>query len=215
QAPIWIPILRGVQFLFSIIIFALSANLIHGKYFSAMGFAIFCSLLTWIVISYNLGTKYISSLNSFWNQFAVIGADAVMILFWLSSMGASAALRIAFRYPVTVDGCYSDGSTINSETCVVERGLEKRGAVASNAGLSMMSAVAGLSALEMFLFIVCLVYYVLTWFRLRSKFSSSAGYTPPRQPESYQMGGQTQPYAPRPQYEPQYAPQAHTQPYAQ
>jgi hypothetical protein len=85
----------------------------------------------------------------------VIGADAVMILFWLSSMGASAALRISFKYAVTVDGCSNDGSTINSETCVVERGLEARDAVASNAGLSMMSAVAGLSALEMYATFLC------------------------------------------------------------
>jgi hypothetical protein len=101
-------------------------------------------------VSYNLVTKYVASLNSFWNQFAVIGADAIMVIFWLSSMGASAALRSSFKYSVTVDGCYNNGSDINSETCVVERGLEARGAVASSAGLSMMSAVAGLSALEMY-----------------------------------------------------------------
>jgi hypothetical protein len=84
-----------------------------------------------------------------------MGADTVMIIFWLLSMGASAALRAAFKYSVTVDGCYSDGSAINSETCVVERGLEVRDAVASSAGLSMMSAVAGLSALEMYAIFSC------------------------------------------------------------
>jgi hypothetical protein len=78
-----------------------------------------------------------------------------MTIFWLSSMGASAALRSSFKYSVTVDGCYNDGSDINSETCVVGRGLEARGAIASSAGLGMMSAVAGLSALEMYACFSC------------------------------------------------------------
>jgi hypothetical protein len=106
-------------------------------------------LLTWIIVSYNLLTERVASLNSFWNQFVVMGADAVMVIFWLSSMGAAAALRSSFKYAVTVEECYNNGSEINSETCVVGRGLEARAAVASSAGLSMMSAVAGLSALEL------------------------------------------------------------------
>ena len=78
-----------------------------------------------------------------------MGADAVLVIFWLSSMGASAALRSSFKYAVDIEGCYDDGAAIDSTTCVVDRSLEKRAAVADHAGLSMMSAVAGLSALEM------------------------------------------------------------------
>jgi hypothetical protein len=64
-------------------------------------------------------------------------------------MGAAAALRASFKYKVNVEGCVDNGQAIDSTTCIVDRGLEKRAAVASNAGLSMMSGVAGLSALEM------------------------------------------------------------------
>jgi hypothetical protein len=64
-------------------------------------------------------------------------------------MGASAALRASFKYSVDVEGCYNNGHAIDSSTCIVDRGLEKRDAVASSTGLSMMSGVAGLSALEM------------------------------------------------------------------
>jgi hypothetical protein len=64
-------------------------------------------------------------------------------------MGATAALRASFKYSVDVEGCVDNGQAIDSTYCIVERGLSKRGAVASSAGLSMMSGVAGLSALEM------------------------------------------------------------------
>lgn len=66
-------------------------------------------------------------------------------------MGANAALRAAFTVSVNAS-CYNDGSAINSGHCVVSRqenGLQKRFAVASKAGLAEMSAIAGLSALEM------------------------------------------------------------------
>lgn len=72
-----------------------------------------------------------------------------MVIFWLSGMGAAAALRTSFRYDVNVSDCYDDGSLVGSTTCVVARKVEKRAAVASDAGLSSMGAVAGLSALEM------------------------------------------------------------------
>lgn len=71
-----------------------------------------------------------------------------MLIFWLSAMGAAAALRASFKYRVTVDGCYNDGSAINSSTCVVSRDLEKRAAVAGSIALSIMSAIAGLAAIE-------------------------------------------------------------------
>lgn len=72
-----------------------------------------------------------------------------MVIFWLSGMGAAAALRATFRFDVNVDECYDDGSMVGSTTCVVSRNMEKRAAVAGATGLSVMSAVAGVSALEM------------------------------------------------------------------
>ena len=67
-------------------------------------------------------------------------------------MGANAALRGTFTVDVNAD-CYDDGSAVNSGYCVVSRrsgGLSKRMAVATQAGLAEMSAIAGLSAIEMY-----------------------------------------------------------------
>lgn len=66
-------------------------------------------------------------------------------------MGANAALRASFIYDVNAD-CYDDGSAINAGHCIVSKrghSMGKRYPVASHAGLAEMSAVAGLSALEM------------------------------------------------------------------
>lgn len=75
-----------------------------------------------------------------------------MAILWLSSMGANAALRASFVVDVNAS-CYDDGSTVNAGYCVVSKrgeGLSKRYAVATQAGLAEMSAIAGLSALEMY-----------------------------------------------------------------
>jgi len=94
-------------------------------------------------------TLYIESLKQYRIQYAALGADAIMVLFWLSAMGASAALRASFRYSVTVEGCYNDGGLIDSSTCVVARAMEKRAAIVSSTGLTILSSIVGLFALEM------------------------------------------------------------------
>ncbi len=105
-------------------------------------------LLTWLVVAYHFATEYNASAVKIRHPFATIGLDALLALFWLSAMGATAALRASFRYSVDVEDCYSNGHAIDSDTCIVDRDLEKRDAVASHAGLDMMSGIAGLSALE-------------------------------------------------------------------
>ncbi len=109
------------------------------------------SLFTWLAIVFFFLTAYISSLRNFkFITFVVIAVNGLMVLFWLAAMGATAHLRTTFKYSVNIYGCYDDGSDVDSTTCVVyKRQLEKRAAVATKAGLSAMSAIAGLSALEM------------------------------------------------------------------
>jgi hypothetical protein len=104
--------------------------------------------MTWLVVAYHFATEFNASLAAARHPFIVIGVDALMALFWLSAMGATAALRASFKYSVDVEGCYNNGQAIDSSTCIVERALAKRDAVASHAGLDMMSGIAGLSALE-------------------------------------------------------------------
>lgn len=77
--------------------------------------------------------------------------DLLMAIFWLSSIGANAALRASFTVSVNAD-CWSDGSAVNSGHCNIYRRdgtLEKRVAVATKTGLACIAATAGLSALVM------------------------------------------------------------------
>lgn len=69
-----------------------------------------------------------------------------MAIFWLASMGANAALRASFTSRVSVS-CYNDGSAVSSNKCTYNKKRDGV-AVASDAGLAIMSAIAGLSALN-------------------------------------------------------------------
>jgi len=204
RTPTWVPVILAFELILAVILLGLSAYIIHGYYFNTLGFVIFLSLLTWIVVIYNFVTLYVPSTKHLRPQLAPLVIDAVMVIFWLSAMGADAALRASFRYGVTVDGCYNDGSNINSEYCVVSRrGIEKRQAVADSTGLSIMSAIAGLSALEMLLFIATLVVGVMAWSKSRSTKTTS---TPQVKTEGYRMEPPKQNYTQAPPE------QAHVQP---
>jgi hypothetical protein len=103
------------------------------------------SLFTWIIFVYQILAEKVVACHGAYNTWAVLSLDGLMIIFWLAAMGAVADTRASFTSTVTVDSCYNDGSTVGSEHCTVE----KRAAVASQAGLGAMSGVAGVSALLM------------------------------------------------------------------
>jgi hypothetical protein len=106
--------------------------------------------MTWVVVAYTLVSEKVPDARGLYNIWAVLALDLLMAIFWLSSMGANAAQRASFIYNVNVEYCYNDGSTVNSNHCVVsKRDLERRAAVAGSVGLAVMSAIAGLSALVM------------------------------------------------------------------
>jgi len=67
-----------------------------------------------------------------------------MVIFWLSAMAALAATRATFTIPTEINGCvnYGYGGVCYRDV------LEKR-AVATYGYLDMMSAAAGLSAIEL------------------------------------------------------------------
>lgn len=101
---------------------------------------------------YALVSEKAPNCRNAYNIWAILSLDLFMAILWLSSMGANAAQRAAFVVDVTAS-CWDDGSAVNSGHCVVtgrSEGLSKRYAVAGPAGLAEMSAVAGLSALEMY-----------------------------------------------------------------
>ncbi|KAI9046604.1 hypothetical protein LZ554_009347 [Drepanopeziza brunnea f. sp. 'monogermtubi'] len=194
RQPIWVPIVRGVQVLLSLVIIGLSGWLIHGKYFNEIGYDIFCVILTWIVVVCLFMIAYLPVLAVLNHAVILIIVNAVMAIFWLAAMAATAHLRSKFKYNVTVYGCYDDGSSIDSSTCVVgKRELEKRdGAVATKTGLRVMSAIAGLSGLMMLLFIATLVHAVITLVKGRSR-STTVAHAPQKQSEAYPMSAPQQP----------------------
>jgi hypothetical protein len=67
-------------------------------------------------------------------------------------MGSLAATRATFIIPTTINDCVNDGS---GGVCDKRRdlNLQKRAFVATDAYLNMMSAAAGLSAIELSVFL--------------------------------------------------------------
>ncbi|KAJ4420075.1 hypothetical protein N0V85_000729 [Neurospora sp. IMI 360204] len=159
ETPIWHVVVRGFQIFFGLIIAGLAGVLIHGHLMNAVAFGLVCSLFTWIICIWSLVSEKILSARKAYNIWATLSLDFFMIILWLASMGANAANRAAFRFDVNVEGCYDDGSSISANTCIVnKRELVKRFAVASKGGLAMMSGIAGLSALQMLLFVATFAY---------------------------------------------------------
>jgi len=110
-------------------------------------------LFTLIIVTYALVSEKAPNCRNAYNIWAILALDLLMAIFWLSSMGANAALRATFVVDVNAS-CWDDGSAVNAGHCVVSRrsinGLSKRVvAVAGQAALAELSAIAGLSALEM------------------------------------------------------------------
>lgn len=90
-------------------------------------------------------TEKVASAHKGYNIWAILSLDLFLAIFWLASMGANAAYRATFTAKVRVE-CYNDGSAVSSNKCVPVR--KREFAVASDAGLAMISAIAGLSALN-------------------------------------------------------------------
>ncbi|KAK4214164.1 hypothetical protein QBC37DRAFT_472855 [Rhypophila decipiens] len=154
HTPVWHVVMRGLQVFFGFVIVVMAGVLIHGNSLDANAFALVCGLFTWIIVTYALVTEKVASAHKGYNIWAILSLDLFMAILWLASMGANAALRASFTSKVNVT-CYNDGSAINSNKCYRKRdGI----AVANDAGLAVMSAIAGLSALNWLLFVATLVF---------------------------------------------------------
>ncbi|KAK3693218.1 hypothetical protein B0T22DRAFT_35414 [Podospora appendiculata] len=158
-SPLWVTVLRGFQIFFSFIILILAGILIHGYAMDANAFAVVCTIMTWIVVTYVLVTEHAAGAHKGYNIWAVLSLDLFLAIFWLASMGANAALRASFTTDVNIEGCYSDHSATSANHCIVSgRDLTKRAAVANKNGLAYMATIAGLSALEWLMFVATLAY---------------------------------------------------------
>ena len=78
-----------------------------------------------------------------------MAVNATAVIFWLAAMAALAARRSTFRFATTISACVNDGS---GGVCVKQRDLnlgKRDGYVATYPYLNMMSATAGICAVEM------------------------------------------------------------------
>jgi hypothetical protein len=106
-------------------------------------------LFTWIVVGYALITEKVQGARKAYNVWAILSLDFLMAVFWLASLGANAALRAEFNTTVNIESCTNDGSAVNSNMCTYSTKMKRAvGAVADQAGLAVISAIAGLSAVN-------------------------------------------------------------------
>jgi len=95
-------------------------------------------------------TEKTQSFHNLYHIFAVLGMEILLVILWLSAMGVVAAKRASFKYTVTIDECYNDGTLVSSNFCTVsKRELAKRAAILTSIGLYGLVATACLCALEL------------------------------------------------------------------
>jgi hypothetical protein len=112
------------------------------------GWTIFTSLATVVIVLYSVLPERVAALRKVYNAYLILAVNATAVVFWLAAMAALAARRSTFRFATTINSCYNDGS---GGVCDRRRDtLERRnGYVATYPYLNMMSAAAGLCAIEM------------------------------------------------------------------
>jgi len=191
--PSWLIFLRGAQIFFSLFVLGVAAYGVYGVAFSGLAFAIFTSLITLIVVIYGITTSKISKWAVAYNYWAILAFDIWGVIFWLSTMGALAALRSIFVIPTTVNGCGHTGD-IGGGYCW-KRDLSKRNYVAANTYLSVLSCAAAFSAINFVLFIVTLVFTGIALHRARKDGTTTAA-TDDSKLESHGMEAVSQPPPP-------------------
>ncbi|KAL2675623.1 hypothetical protein Neosp_011813 [[Neocosmospora] mangrovei] len=220
QTPLWIMIIRGFQFLISLIIVGLCGRMIHDAYLDEEGFSLAVSVLTWLAVAYVVFTEKIPSLRGAYHILAVLIVDGLLIILWLAAWAATASRRSKYVVPVTVGDCYDDGSVVNSKSCdvVFKRAIHtKRDVILTKIGLAMLSSIAGLGALVWVLFIATFVWTLLMFLRGRKEGRFAVGTSGTGTPtDNYQMENkisEAQPMnAPPQQFQGQPQPQQFQQP---
>jgi len=102
------------------------------------------------VLAYVIITEKTQSLHHLYHIFAVLGMELFLVIMWLSAMGAVAATRASFKYDVTIDECYNDGTLVSSNFCTIsKRELAKRAVILTRMGQYGMVVTACLCALEL------------------------------------------------------------------
>ncbi|KAM0338000.1 hypothetical protein ACHAPU_011463 [Fusarium lateritium] len=168
QTPLWIMIIRGLQFLLSLVILGLCARLMHDATLSSEAFSLAIVIISWVVIIYAVITEKIPSLRSAYHIIAVLCLDGLMVILWLAAWAYTASQRAGYVVPVSVGGCYDDGSLADSKSCNIFKRVDEN-VILFKTGLAMLAAVAGLGALVWILFIVTFVWTLVMFLRGRKE----------------------------------------------
>lgn len=168
QTPLWIVIIRGFQFLISLIIVGLCGRLMHDATLDEEALSLAIAIIAWIVIAYALFTEKIPSLQNAYHIIAVLSLDALMMVLWLAAWAATAVRRAKYVVPVNAYGCVDDGSLTDSKTCNIFK-RDGENVILFKSGLAMLAAVAGLGALVWILFIVTFVWTLVMFLRGRKE----------------------------------------------
>ncbi|KAG8410882.1 hypothetical protein J3459_016911 [Metarhizium acridum] len=168
ETPVWMIIVRGFQFLISLIILGLAGALMHDLYLDEFGLSVATAVLTWCILFYAVCTEKIAAWQAAYHVLAVTVLDGFLVVMWLATFAAVAARRATFKFNVQVTGCVDDGSIIGSKTCFSKRQLERRDILFKSGG-AMMSSIAGLGALLWLLFIATFVWTIVMFLRGRKE----------------------------------------------
>ncbi|KAK9434844.1 G-protein coupled receptor protein [Metarhizium brunneum] len=168
ETPIWMMIVRGLQFLVSLIILGLAGALMHDLYLDEFGLSVATAILTWCILFYAVFTEKIPPWRTAYHVLAVTVLDGFLVVMWLATFAAVAARRATFKFNVQVGGCIDDGSIIGSKTCFTRRQLERRDILFKSGG-EMMSSIAGLGALLWLMFIATFVWTIVMFLRGRKE----------------------------------------------
>ncbi|KAI6760529.1 hypothetical protein HG530_009389 [Fusarium avenaceum] len=203
QTPLWVMIIRGLQFLFSLIVLGLCARLVHDASLPEELFCIAVAVITWVVIAYAVLTEKISGFRTAYHIIAVICLDGLMVILWLAAWAATAARRAKYVVPVNTYGCYDDGSLSDSKTCNIFK-RDGENVILFKSGLAMLAAAAGVGALVWLLFIATFVWTLVMFVRGRKDgrfpVDTSALTTPSN---NYQMENKVSEAQPMTQPQPQ------------
>ncbi|TWU76253.1 hypothetical protein ED733_004946 [Metarhizium rileyi] len=207
ETPIWLVVIRGLQFLISLIIIGLAGSLMHDLYLDEFGLSAATAILTWCILFYAVCTEKIPAWQAAYHVLAVAVLDGFLVIMWLATFAAVAARRATFKFNVRVNGCVDDGSAIGSKTCYTRRHLESRDILFKSGG-NMMSAIAGLGALLWLSFIATFAWTMIMFLRGRKEgrfpvAGVSGG------PNNFQMEPKPEQTAPMMQPQQQYQHQQH------
>jgi hypothetical protein len=154
--PLWTVIIKGFILLLAIITLALSAYAISywGGGYGGFGLNIFTSLLTFIAFTYIFLTAF--KFTNAYNMWAQLGLEIALVIFWLSTFAAIAAVAAAFDY--------YDGSSYyyyGYKRDVSTHDLSKRISYSSNGetAVACVKAAAALGAFAWVLSIISLVFF--------------------------------------------------------